>query len=155
MAGKLLSLSQYGVNRYAEKNSSSEDDFVDGQGLPTNDSSSTDPRVNLVNPDQTRNTGLIDSLEGYSTSAFDASAQFAGDAIRSVESFLKGFEDEVVEDIPKVYRGAKQVSGDIIHGVESVVGFTTNQVILIVVATAFLVYVLGKSGILKDVAKIL
>lgn len=108
------------------------------QGLPTGIGVSTDPSVSVNDPNQSRNLGLIGSIEYYGAKA-----------VHGVESGAEAVLDTGEAAIKTVYGAGKTVVGDVVGGAENVVGFANSQIIFLVLAVGFGLYLATKSGGLR------
>ena len=136
-----------------DKNSSNAGDLVatDAMGLPVSDSTSSDPRITMGNPDQTSHPGILDQMGDAASHITQSVTESVEHGVAVVGEVLSDVGHEIRDDIPKVYRGIKRVSGDLVDGVEGFLGFSTRQVLLLMGGTALIIYAAGKSKIFKDV----
>jgi hypothetical protein len=95
------------------------------------------PALVTSNPSGPTPTGILDSIEDFFGDAADATG-------RALE-----------KTVSTVYSGVKTVASDVESGAEKVVGFGVNQVLLLAVGAAVLIYVAGKAGAFKAIAKAL
>ncbi|PWU11825.1 MAG: hypothetical protein C5B47_00245 [Verrucomicrobia bacterium] len=114
---------------YHTLDASSDENLFDTLGLPVVNPQPTIPSVMISNPDQTKNTGFIDSIE----------------------NFFMGAADTVEAGVEHVYSGLKKVGNDVVSGAENVVGFGTSQIVLVIGVAAISLYFLAKSGALKSI----
>lgn len=119
-----------------------DDSYVDGMGMPTSDGTTTNPSVDISNPDQSTSGGFISSLESY-----------AGSAVDSAESAVSGAASSLVtsaeNSVATVYGAAKNVGSSVVNSVEGVTSFAVNQVVLLIAVLGVALYFVGKTGALK------
>lgn len=111
---------------------------IDSYGLPTSIGTSVPSTLLVENPDQTQSYGFLSTLEGW----FDKSVDAVGAA---ADSAIEGSKKAIGE----LYGAGKTVVTDVGTGAEHLLGFTTNQAVLLVLALGVGLYLAGKSGALK------
>jgi hypothetical protein len=109
---------------------------VDSYGLPTNDGTSAPSNVDIQNPNQSSNSGVLATLEGWGTSVVHGIESVGSDVASAAESGIK-----------TVYQGGKTVVGDVVSGVEGVGSFATSQLVIVILAVGVGLYLIGKGGL--------
>lgn len=118
-------------------------------GLPSSDGTSANPLVSVPDPTPSTPSGFLSTVESYASSAVTgaesaASSVFSG-AVSAGGAVINGAESAVKTG----YSAGKTVIGDVTSGVEGVVGFGVNQVVLVIAAVGIALYFVGKTGAFK------
>lgn len=110
--------------------------MVDQYGLPITTGDVEPAGIVASDPNQTQNSGIISTLEGWGSSAVSEVESGASAALQAGESA-----------VTTVYNAGKTVAGDAVNGVEGVVNYGTTTIIILVLALAIGLYIVGKGGL--------